>query len=47
MTEQELKDKIELYRQYLREGNKSPGGNDLYITMIEALQIELQSLQND
>ena len=47
MTEQELKDKIEVYRQYLREGNKSPGGNDQYITMIEALQIELQSLQND
>ena len=47
MTEQELKDKIELYRQYLREGNKSPGGTDQYITMIEALQIELQSLQND
>ena len=47
MTEQELIDKIEVYRQYLREGNKSPGGNDQYITMIETLQIELQSLQND
>ena len=47
MTEAELQQKIELYRQYLREGNKSPGGNDQYITMIEALQIELMNLQND
>ena len=47
MTEAELIEKIEVYRQYLREGNKSPGGTDQYITMIEALQIELASLQND
>ena len=47
MTEQELKQKIELYRQYLREGNKAPSGTDSYITMIEQLQAELQSLQNN
>lgn len=47
MTEQELKDKIEVYRQYLREGTKQPSGTDSYITTIEQLQAELQSLQND
>ena len=47
MTEQELREKIEVYRHFLQEGNKAPQGTDSYITMIEKLQIELMNLQND
>jgi hypothetical protein len=47
MTEQELIEKIAIYNQYLKEGNKSPAGVDDYIIMIAALEQELEDLQND
>ena len=46
MTEQELKDKIEIYMRYLEDGNKAPNGTDMYIEMIEQLELELLDLQN-
>ena len=41
MTEQEIKEKIEIYMQYLKDGNKAPNGTDMYIEMIEQLELEL------
>ncbi len=46
MTEQELKEKIEVYRHFLKEGNKTPDGTDTYIEMIEQVELELLDLQN-
>ena len=46
MTEQELKEKIEIYNHFLKEGNKSSSGTDLYTEMIEQVEIELLDLQN-
>tara|TARA_B100000768_G_scaffold139061_1_gene130313 strand:+ start:339 stop:479 length:141 start_codon:yes stop_codon:yes gene_type:complete len=46
MTEQELKQKIKIYRQYLEEGNKAPSGTDMYVEMIEKVELELLDLQN-
>lgn len=47
MTEQELIEKISIYNQYLKEGDKSPAEVDDYIIMIAALEQELMDLQND
>lgn len=47
MTEQELIEKISIYNQYLKEGDKSPAEVDDYIIMIAALEQELLDLQND
>ena len=46
MTEQELKEKIKIYKQYLQDGNKAPSGTDMYIEMIEKVELELLNLQN-
>ena len=46
MTEQELKEKIKIYKQYLQDGNKAPGGTDMYMEMIEQVELELLNLQN-
>lgn len=46
MTEQELKEKIEIYSHFLKEGNKSPSGTDSYTEMIEQVELELLDLQN-
>ena len=46
MTEQELKEKIEIYSHFLKEGNKSPAGTYLYTEMIEQVELELLDLQN-
>ena len=43
MTEQELIEKIAIYNQYLKEGNKSPAGVDDYIIMIAVYFIIISS----
>jgi len=47
MTEQELKDKIKLYAHFLKEGNKSPAGEDEYTSMISQVESDLLDLNND
>ena len=46
MAKQELKEKIEIYSQFLKEGDKSPAGTDLCTEMIEQVELELLNLQN-
>lgn len=47
MTDQELKDKIELYMHFLKEGNKAPGGTDDYTSMIAQIELDLLNLNNN
>ena len=47
MTEQELKDKIKLYAHFLKEGNKSPAGEDEFTAMISQVESDLLDLKNN
>ena len=47
MTEEDLIKKIKIYKQYLQDGNKAPSGTDMYIKMIEQVELELLNLQNN